>query len=237
MLRIAVCDDSSSDIASVVKHLKRLEQELSIQMEIAVFQSAESLLVAYPQHADMLILDVQMGKMSGIELARTIRRQDKTVSIIFMSNYLQYAVEGYSVNAFRYLLKPLNQTQFDYEVRDLLVSLERDKQKTILLKTRSAQYAASPQDILYIETLPKKHLRFHFQNDHMDIPGLIGTWETWLASQEFFRAHNAYLINLSYVRKIDGDCVIITNGETLPVSRRRKKELCDAFCLHLMHIH
>lgn len=178
MLRIAVCDDSSSDIASVVKHLKRLEQELSIQMEIAVFQSAESLLVAYPQHADMLILDVQMGKMSGIELARTIRRQDKTVSIIFMSNYLQYAVEGYSVNAFRYLLKPLNQTQFDYEVRDLLVSLERDKQKTILLKTRSAQYAASPQDILYIETLPKKHLRFHFQNDHMDIPGLIGTWET-----------------------------------------------------------
>lgn len=221
----------------MVKHLKRLERELSIPLEISVFQSAESLLIAYPQHADMLILDVQMGKMSGIELARVIRRQDKTVSILFMSNYLQYAVEGYSVNAFRYLLKPISQTQFDHEVRDLLVCLERDRRKTVLLKTRSAQYAAAPQDIWYIETLPEKRLRFHFQNDQMDIPGLIGTWEKQLASQGFFRAHNAYLINLSYIRKIEGSCVVLTNGETLPVSRRRKKALSDAFCLHLMHIH
>lgn len=237
MLKIAVCDDSPRDIAAVAEQLRRLEQELDIRMEIASFQSAESLLVAYPQHADLLILDVQMGEMSGIELAQTIRRQDKAVSIIFMSSYLQYAVEGYSVSAFRYLLKPISQTQFDHEVRDLLVCLERDKQKTILLKTRNAQYAAAPQDILYIETLPEKHLRFHFRNDHMDIPGLIGTWEKQLASQPFLRAHNAYLINLSYIRKIEGDCVLLTSGETLPVSRRRKKELSDAFCLYLMHIH
>lgn len=236
VLRAILCDDDALILKQVKGLLQQLGRELNIVFEIQCFTSAEELLFGYPQKADLLFLDVQMKKITGIEAARAIRQRDKLVSIVFMSSYAQYAVDGYEVQAYRYLLKPVSQIQFREEITDLALRLENSRKRSVYIATREVSYSLAPQDILYIETLPDKHLGFHCRSSRIEVPGTIGSWENQLAEQDFFRCHHAYLVNLAYISRLGKEDLLLSDGSVLPVSRRRKKELSEAFYHYMKNI-
>jgi DNA-binding LytR/AlgR family response regulator len=233
MLWIAVCDDDESVLKNVEAQLNILGKELNIAFTTYFFHSAEELLMSYPQKVDLLFLDVQMPGMSGLGLAQKIRQHDSTISIVFMSNYAKYAVKGYKVQAYRYLLKPITTDIFREEIKDLILRLENSRKRTIFIATREKSYSLAPQDIMYIETLPGKHLDFHCQDRKIEVPANLRPWEEKLQNYDFYRCHNAYLVNLAYVDRVEKEQVILINGEILPVSRRKKAGLTDAFCHYL----
>ncbi len=109
MIRIAICDDDNLVIEQITGYLKQMVTEVAgtQQLEIIKFDRGTKLLENYPENLDILFLDIQMPDMNGIETARNIRKKDTCVAIVFITNYVKYAVEGYSVQAYNYLLKPI----------------------------------------------------------------------------------------------------------------------------------
>ena len=112
--KVAICDDNSTDSQYVKSMLSQWAKERSMIVDISVFSSAEQFLFDYADHKDydILLLDIEMGQMDGVQMARTIRRENNTVQIIFITGYSDYIAEGYDVAALHYLMKPLNIQKF-----------------------------------------------------------------------------------------------------------------------------
>ena len=108
-IKAAVCDDSRADADYVMSLVKSWADQRGISLALSDFPSAEAFLFAYEDDADwdLLLLDIEMGAIDGVTLARQLRRSNETVQIIFITGYSDYIAEGYEVSALHYLLKPL----------------------------------------------------------------------------------------------------------------------------------
>lgn len=108
--RIAICDDEQLDIKYIKELLHIWQEETNISLQIETFTSAESFLFNYAEDKlyDIILLDIELGGMDGVTMAKKIRKENKTVQIIFISGYSDYIAEGYEVEALHYLLKPVN---------------------------------------------------------------------------------------------------------------------------------
>ena len=107
MIGIAILDDDSRVREALNAHLTRFARREGLELQIRSFESGREFLETDYSAFDMLISDIQMPAMNGIDVARSVREKDKEMTIIFVTNYVQYALEGYEVAAFRFLLKPL----------------------------------------------------------------------------------------------------------------------------------
>ncbi len=119
MYRAAICDDIPADITYLDTMLKKWADDTGTAIQIESFLSAEAFLFQYEDNKsyDILFLDIEMGKMSGMELAKKIRQKNRAVQIIFITGYMEYIAEGYDVEALHYLLKPVT----EIKLRDVLV--------------------------------------------------------------------------------------------------------------------
>ena len=109
-LRIAVCDDAEEDRAYVSGLAKDWATQAGHRAEITAFSSAESFLFRYAEDKnwDILLLDIEMGAMDGVRLAKRVRRDNEAVQIVFVTGYSDYIAEGYEVAALHYLMKPVS---------------------------------------------------------------------------------------------------------------------------------
>ena len=107
--RVAICDDCVQDTEFVQSILSKwaAERKLSVQMEC--FPSAESFLFRYAEDKawDILLLDIEMGAMDGVTMAKQVRKDNEAVQIVFITGYSDYIAEGYEVSALHYLMKPV----------------------------------------------------------------------------------------------------------------------------------
>ena len=112
--RAAVCDDSPIDAGYVLGLLKSWARERGVPLQTERFPSAEAFRFRYEEDKtfDLLLLDIEMGQMDGVALAKAVRRENETVQIVFVTGYSDYIAEGYEVAALHYLMKPVNRTSF-----------------------------------------------------------------------------------------------------------------------------
>lgn len=226
MVRLAIVEDNPACVEQLRDYLRRFQQEQGECFQLTVFQDGEQLAFDYHPVYDILLMDVEMPHMDGIAAARAVREQDSEVTILFITNMAQYAIDGYSVRARSYLLKPVNYYAFAMELKDAIQTLARPRQDAILLNIDGSITKLPVGQILYVES-QGHNLMIHTAKQVTRIRMSIRQMEERLQGYSFARCNVSYLVNLAHVTTVDGSCAMV-GGDVLPISRQKRREFLAA---------
>ena len=231
MCRIAVCDDESIDRQQAAGLTRAIMAAEGLACDLSSYESATALLTAIQGGAQfhILLLDVMMANMDGMELAAALRRLGDRTAIIFISSNREMALRGYEVSAARYLAKPLREDQLR---EALLYCCKTFEKKEILLPTSKGQRGISLSKILYAEAM-ERVTKLALTDRLEEVSMKFSNLSALLPERQFALCHRSYLVNLDYVAYIRGQELELTTGEVLPVSRYRAEDLQKQFVAYL----
>ena len=164
---------------------------------------------------DILILDIEMGKMDGVTMAKTIRQNNESVQIVFISGYSEYIADSYDVGALRYLVKPVKKEQL-WSVLDRAAERLKKNEKELLLKTADETVVMLVREIRYLE-VQQNYVTVHGKIS-ITVKRTLGEFEKEL-DERFFRLGRSYIVNLTCIRCVSKTEVILTDGSTIPLPR------------------
>ena len=216
-LNFAICDDSIIDSNYVKELVINWSTKRKYQVNINVFPSAEAFLFHYEENKnyDVLLLDIEMGKMDGVTLARNIRSSNKSVQIIFITGYSDYIAEGYEVEALHYLMKPLKEEKL-YDVLERALSKVIQNEKSIILNLSDEIVRIPLHEILYID-VDRNYITVHANKDYI-IKKTLSEIEKEL-DERFFRIGRSAIVNLKFINRVTKQDVYLSNGVTLQLPR------------------
>ena len=230
---VAICDDEDDQLNSLEKLMQGYVAPHSLQ--ISRFNSGEALLEEYESGAryDILFLDVKMGGLSGIETARRLRQNGSKVLIIFLTNVMDFALEGYEVNAFRYLTKPLTEEKFRGTFEKALREASILSEKYYIINSVENEiFRLDMDDIFYFESF-RRRVIVHLKGKSIEYIANISSVEGKLAPFGFFRIHKSYLVSQKHIEHISRSAVTLSDGTELPLSRQRYKTVFNTFTQYL----
>ncbi len=226
---ISLCDDNTIERG----YIKQLVHDWSLQSGAAVdvreYPSAEALLFDYCDcPPDVLLLDIEMPGMNGVELAKKLRSQAETVQIVFITGYPDFIAEGYDVSALHYLLKPVSVDKLR-EVLDRAYQTvcENRAPETAIFRSGTESLRFPLSQLEYIAALGHSTVLSAGGRTY-DLSVSISEVEKTLGDG-FLRCHRSYIVNLRYVRAVSGDRLTLDDGTKIPVARSMKKTVAEAF--------
>lgn len=223
----AICDDNETQLSGLRRLLNIWSENKDFVLNIDEYISAESFLFSYPDKpCDLLLLDIEMKEINGMELAKKLRSRGDMLPIIFITGYSEYMNEGYEVEALHYLLKPVDQEKL-FKVLDRYVK-HRSMKKEILLQCEDEALHVSADEILYLEANGKKTSVKLTDGKQLSCTAGINTLKNTLP-EDFALCHRSFIVNIRYIRSIGREELALDNGDRLPVSRRMYKEVNEKF--------
>lgn len=227
MIRIAIVEDRDKDSQLLNKYLLQYAGEHKIDVSIKAFSDGEDISVDYACQFDIIFMDIMMEFVDGMSAAEEIRKKDGTVIIIFTTTMTDYAVKGYQVGAFDYILKPITYYSFARSFERALTKLpDNDESKFMILSFTDGKRKIEFKDIYWVES-HMHYLTFSTKKGEFRTYMRMKDVEQTLSKECFFRINKGVIVNLKYVEAIsDDDCVV--NETCLPVSRRRKADFLKA---------
>lgn len=228
MLTIAICDDERDFREQIRDFLYRYQKSEQIHFRIVETQTGQQLLNLMSEEIDIVFLDIKMKNLNGIQTAQKLRNTNTHIQIVFVTSAPEYALAGYKVNAFDYLVKPVSFDLFRKTLDRLLDRLDQISDY-ILVKNYDSIKKIFLCDILFIETY-NRNLLIHTKKENFISHEKLGEMEKALSGQGFFRCNSGYLVNFAFVDQLDGQdhTLRLVNGEKIPLSRPRKKECIAA---------
>ncbi len=231
--RIAVCDDDDIMRENLCSLCSDILTDDSIEYRIEPFRSAcelEKRLDTESCPFDLLILDIQMDGMTGMELARSLREKGNRVSIIFVTACEDYLSEGYGVQPIHFLLKPVRREALASAIHtDLKLNYIP---KTVVVHIGNKLVHLVLSDVQYIESY-NHSIVIHQSTGNSTYYFSLSDFEKQLPMGQFARCHNSYLVNLEEVREIGRTELTLQNGETLPIGRAYYKTFQNAFVRYI----
>ncbi len=229
-MRIAIVEDEISQRQIIEQYIGEWRRKGQPKPERVCFPNSESFLFAWEEDKqfDLLILDIEMGDMSGMELARRLRNEGEQIPILFVTGYREYMQYGYDVGALHYLTKPLQKEKL-FQVLDRL-ALEREKEeKKLLVDTVDGKMSIFPDKIWYVEASAHRSELF-LEHTQLTLKNSFGEIEEWTRDRsEFVKCHRSYLVNLKHVSSMDKTEIIMDDGRKVPLSRMAAKQVNAAF--------
>ena len=217
IVRIAVCDDNQKDIEFVQSITENWLKSRGYEGQIEAFPSAESFLFHYAEEKDydILLLDVEMGQMDGVTMAKKIRKENETVQIVFITGYSDYIAEGYEVEALHYLMKPVREEKL-FAVLDRAAEKIRQNEKSLLLDLSGEMVRLPMHEIRYLD-VQKNYVTVHARTDYT-VKRSLGEFESELDGR-FYRTGRGLILNLRMIRRVTRQEVSLSDGTVLPLPR------------------
>ncbi len=228
MLNIVLLEDENEQAQRLIGFLHRYSDEHpDFQFSLTHYDRSLPLISEYKADADIAFLDIQVPDATGMEAARYIREKDKRVIIIFITMLTQYAIEGYSVGAFDYVLKPVRYEEFSTKMDRVCRMLAHQSTSVSLeLRTKEEIRRVDADSVTFIE-VANHDILIHTDREVIRQWGNLKSYEEKLAPAHFVRCNACYLVNLKYVRGIVGDTVRV-HEDSLPISKSKRKEFLAA---------
>ncbi|ORU00846.1 response regulator, putative virR [Anaerovibrio sp. JC8] len=241
-MRIAIADDLETDLqvaaSKVRQYIEAAYPEAMKNFELDTFPSAEALLESFEAGKyELLILDIFMADMTGMEAAEAIRLQDEKVPIVFLTTSQDYMLEGYRVFAAGYLLKPLTEhlEEFSHTMGHILPSI-LEEECFISTTVNGEELEVLVSKIVYLDINVRHKLCIHLVDTVFETPMLYHQCQELLIDRKnFIECHHRIIINMDYVKRMEADSFLMQNGDSVPISQRRKKETKALFMHYLVH--
>ena len=234
-MHIAIVEDDANVRQQLSSFIGKFYEEDSSRYQLSVFSDGDEILEDYRANYDLILLDIQMKHLNGLAAAEKIRALDKNVYLVFVTNLANYAIKGYSVQAFDFILKPVNYMMLKQLLQrvDKLVSAAR--QRFITLPTDLGLTRIDVSRIYYVET-DAHFLIIKTDQGEYRMREAMKNLEAEIGKYGFFRCNNCYLVNLQYVERADGNRIIV-HGEELTISRPRYKEFMETLTRYWGELH
>ncbi len=216
-IRFAIVDDLQTDRDYIASLIELWKARTGHTAELSFFPSAEAFLFEDEGGAgfDVLLLDIEMGRMSGVELALSVRKKNSTVQIIFITGYSDYIAEGYEVAALHYLMKPVNEEKF-FSVLDRAEEKIRQNERYLTITTADSTVRIPLHEVRYLDVY-KNYVTIHAREDYT-VKRTLAEMETLLDAR-FHRVGRALIVSLPYIKKVTKQEVHLSDGTVLPLPR------------------
>ncbi|WP_250673392.1 LytTR family DNA-binding domain-containing protein (plasmid) [Paraclostridium ghonii] len=223
MYRIVICEDDKLQMENLKNMITNIFYEITNQIEILEFCSGKTLLENELEGIDIFFLDIQMDSLTGMDVAKKIRERNYSSKIIFITSLIDYIQDGYTVRAYRYLLKPIKLEELKNHILNCIQDITRERNNFIVVERRGYIDKILIDSITYIE-VHKKNITIYTLNNFYCAKNSIEKLEKELGIYNFFRCHKSYLINIKYIDSISKNTIII-NDEKIPISKHRISNL------------
>lgn len=220
MRNIAIVEDEDLAAQALIDHIKQYEAQTGQSFQIFRFANGADFLQDYRAVYAVVFLDVQMPRMNGLETALQLRRCDKNVSIIFITNLVQYALKGYEVDAVSYLIKPVSYYDFSMKFKKALDIYLLNEDRSFTVNTPGGLCRISTDKLMYVEIMNHR-LFYHLIDDVIEMTGVLSGVEQQLSRFGFLRCNKCYLVNPKFIVKVKGSTVQVGNN-LLQISRPRR---------------
>lgn len=229
MLRVAICDDFEEDRSIISNWVTEYFDSNNVACKTYFFETCEDIVAEYQEFNpsfDIVFLDVYTNQMTGFEAAQIIKSIDKNVPIVFATNSVEDAVNGYDVGASGYLVKPINKSKL-ISILDRL-NLVGTNDKEILLKIKNRYRNFKFDEINYLES-DRNVVKIHTTDKQCFIVySKLSDLEDQLNDSRFLRCHQSYLVNMNFVSEVDSSFKM-KNGALVPIRIRGRKEIVEKY--------
>ena len=228
MIKIAIIEDNPTDSAQIRKMVEGIFSLEKLEFSIDEFPSAIDFFFKYQSVYDLILMDIDMPEMDGLEAAKRLRKLDLQVLLVFVTNMAQYAIKGYEVDALDFILKPLDKYSFALKMKRVLARVSKNKDNSILISTDNLEsIALQIPSIKYVE-VSGHYVIYHTLEGTYKQYSTLKKVEEQINNPNFIKCNRCFLVNLSYVDSIAKDEVVI-GKERLAISRPQKKAFLNAF--------
>lgn len=234
MIRIAICDDSAAFLRQTKFLIEHWDAPAARDIVTELYEDGDALLSAHGKKPfDIILLDIVMPLLNGIDAAREIREKDRSVKIVFLTTSAEFAIESYSVKASNYLLKPVNPDTL-FSCLDELIGDIRSTEKSIIVKGTDSVHRIALSDIEHIEAQLKHVVLFLKGSRQVETLEPFYTYEnTLMLDDGFFKCHRSYIVNIHHIDNFSHTAVVMRSGRHIPISRSSQKSF-EASYFHVV---
>jgi len=230
MIKIAIVEDVCEDSLQLQEYLHQYEKENGENFEITLFSDGDEIVHKYKPVYDIILMDIELKFMDGMTAAEEIRKLDTEVVIMFVTNTPQYAIRGYEVDAFDYVLKPVSYFAFSQRLSRALSRMKKRESKMLAINLKGGVFRLDVSNIFYIES--RGHdIIFYTSSGEYVTSGTMRDIEEKMVPMNFFRGNKGYLINLAHVDGVKDNCAIV-KGKQLVLSRARRKDFMESLAAY-----
>lgn len=230
-MRIAIVDDEQAFLLNLKNMISKSYPEPD-KLNISEFGSGEEFLNNFKKNMyDVIILDIEMKELNGLETAEKIRSADSFVIIVFLTSHQEFALQGYEVNAFRYMLKSQPEPMYRRQLNSIFNEYHQTHM-TFLVQTKNTMHNILISDIVFFEVF-KRMIVLHATAETYEFYGKLSEIEKDERLINFVKPHKSYYVNLAFIDNLEHDSVVMKTKDKIPLSRKLKQSVTDKFLTFL----
>ena len=233
-MRIMVCDDNELFLSAFKQKIEDYCAKKDWECQIVVFSDPKKILNESIKDVEIVFLDIDMPNRNGLDIARELRSQSEELIIVFVTGFLEYAPNGYTVGAFRYLLKNDVDNSLPKCLDDIWEKLYVKQDAIAFLTEEQETINIQLKNIIYIEGTARRYVRVHLTSEMtpvIECRGSLVDYTNELYEKGFMRIQKSFIVNLIHVKDIRSYVAYLDNGETLKVSRNDYKSVMNRFLI------
>lgn len=232
MIKIAMVEDNAKDAERFRAVLHDYQAEKGLETELTVFEKGNDFLSDFIGQYDIVFMDIELPDGNGLEISRELRKKDKHVILVFLTNLGQFAINGYEVDALDFMLKPVEKDIFSEKMKRILRHWKRNRKLNVNVVLAGGKKIIKSKNIIYVE-VQKHDILYHTKDEVIVERGALKNVEEQLKNALFARPNYCFIVNLRHIVGVDKYDLLLDNGETLQISRNRKKDFMSEFSRYL----